>query len=145
MYAQKLIAEFYRPIHVHFRTGIERNITGWFISSGYPFITMTSSNRNIFRVTALCVGNPPVTGGLHTKTSDAKRWWFFSSAPKQTLSKQSIRRWFETPWHSVYTATCDIAIRWSAYVSSLNANKFENYFHITPKSFTIRVNLMYLQ
>ena len=35
-----------------------------------PHIMMTSSNGNIFRVTALCVGNTSVTGGPVTRSFD---------------------------------------------------------------------------
>ena len=46
---------------------------------------------------ALCAGNSQVTGKFpFTKASDAKLWCFLWSAPVQTLSKQSGRRWFET-------------------------------------------------
>ena len=66
---------------------------------------MTSSNGNIFRVTFTLwvefIGDWRIP---LTKASDPELWCFLWSAPeKKRLSKQSRRRWFETPscslWH----------------------------------------------
>ena len=46
---------------------------------------MTSSNGNIFRVTDLCEGNPPLSTGNLTEASDAELWCFLWSAPEQTV------------------------------------------------------------
>ena len=51
---------------------------------------------------ALCAGNSPVTGEFPHKGSDEERWCFLWSAPEQRLSKQSRRRWFETPSRSLW-------------------------------------------
>ena len=63
---------------------------------------MTSSNGNIFHVTGPLCGE--FTGERWiplTKASAAELWCFLSSAPEET-SKQSIRRWFETPSPSLW-------------------------------------------
>ena len=44
---------------------------------------------------ALCVGNPPVTGGFPTHRQ--VKWSFDVN---KLLNKQSSCQWFETPWHS---------------------------------------------
>ena len=75
----------------------------------YTKIVMTSSNGNIFRVTGPLCGE--FTGHRWiplTKTSDAKLWCFLWSAPEQRLSKQSRRRWFETPSHSLWRNCNDL-------------------------------------
>ena len=63
----------------------------------------TAWNGNIFRVLVLCEGNPSVTVGLHsqrpvTRSIDG----FFTLRLNKQLSKQSIRRWFETPSCSLW-------------------------------------------
>ena len=52
---------------------------------------MTSSNGNIFRVTGLCEGNPPVTGGFPSQRPVTRSFYVFFDLH---LSKQSRRRWF---------------------------------------------------
>ena len=64
---------------------------------------MTPSNGNIFRITGPLCGE--LTGHRWiplTKTSDAELWCFLWSAPEKRFSKQSRRRWFETPSHSLW-------------------------------------------
>ena len=65
---------------------------------------MTSWNGDMFRVTGHLWGE--FTGDRwfpRIKASDAELRCFLWSAPEQTMSKQSRRRWFETPsrsfWH----------------------------------------------
>ena len=53
---------------------------------------------------ALSEGNPKVTCGSLTKTSDAELWYFLWCAPEQTV-EQTICRWSETPW-----CPCDVTI-----------------------------------
>ena len=63
---------------------------------------MTQSNGNIFRVTGHLYGE--FTGDRWiplTKANDARLWCFLWSSPDQQLSKQSRRRWFETPSRSL--------------------------------------------
>ena len=69
----------------------------------YEDIMMTSSNGNIFRVTDPLCGE--FTGHRWiplTKASDAKLWWFHTSALNKQLSKQSRHRWVETPSRSLW-------------------------------------------
>ena len=59
---------------------------------------MTSSNRNIFRVTGHLCGE--FTGPRwipHTKASDAELCVFFELRPNKRLNKQWWGWWFETP------------------------------------------------
>ena len=70
---------------------------------------MTSSNRNIFRVTGPLCGE--FTGDRWiplTTASDAELWCFRKSAPKR-LGKHSWSWWFETPssswWHHSISAS----------------------------------------
>ena len=79
-------------------------------TSIFPVFMMTSSNGNIFRVTGFCAGNSPVTAGNSpvtgefpshrplTRSFDA----FFDLRLSKRLSKQSRRRWFETPSLSLW-------------------------------------------
>ena len=50
----------------------------------------------------LCEGNPPVTDDFHSQRS-VKRSFdvFFDVRPNKRLNKQSICRWFDTPWRSL--------------------------------------------
>ena len=90
-------------------------------------IMMTSFNGNIFRVTGAV--REESTGHRwipFTKASDAELWCFLWSAPKQRLSKQSRRRWFETQSRSLWRhrncqtwyGLCDYRIRISNYMST---------------------------
>ena len=75
-------------------------------SPKYPNVQsnmMTSSNKNIFRVT--CPLWRESTGDRWiplAKASDAGLWCFLWSAPEQTIDQQSRRRWFETPSRSLW-------------------------------------------
>ena len=65
-------------------------------------VMMTSSNGNIFRITGPFCGE--FTGHRRiplTMASDAKLWCFLWSVSNKRLSKQSRRRWFETPTRSL--------------------------------------------
>ena len=56
-----------------------------------------SSRENIFRVTYLCEGTPPVTGGFPSQRPVTRSFdVFFDPRLGKRLSKQSGRRWFET-------------------------------------------------
>ena len=64
---------------------------------------MTSSHRYISALLALCVGSPPVTGGFPFQRSVTRSFGiFFDLRLNKWLRKQSRRRWFETPWHSLW-------------------------------------------
>ena len=68
---------------------------------------MTSSNGNIFRV-SLCDGSPPVT--FPHKGQWRGGWCFFGLCLNKRLSKQSRRRWLETPSRSLWRH-CNECIR----------------------------------
>ena len=59
---------------------------------------MTSCKGNIFHVTALCARKSPVTGKFHAQSPVTRNFdVFFDLHLNKWLSKQSPRRWFETP------------------------------------------------
>ena len=60
-------------------------------------IFMLTSNENIFRVTQPLWGNSPVTGEIPSQRPVTRSLIFFLFASEKRLSKQSRRRWFETP------------------------------------------------
>ena len=63
---------------------------------------MTSSNENIFRVT-LCAGNSLATGEFSSQRPVTRSFdVFFDRRLNKRLSKQSKRRWFETPSGSLW-------------------------------------------
>ena len=64
---------------------------------------MTSSNENIFRVTGPLCGEFTSHRWIPlTKASDAELWCFLWFRLNKQLSKQSWRRWFETPPRSLW-------------------------------------------
>ena len=72
----------------------------------YLFI-MTSSNGNIFRVTALCAGNPPVTGEFPAQRPATRSFdVFYDLRLNKRMSKHSWGWWLETPpcllWRHCY-------------------------------------------
>ena len=85
--------------------------TPWFMHmADGTYAMMTSSNRNIFRVTGLLSGE--FTGHRRiplTKASDAELWCFLWAVPEKQLSKISRRRWFETPsrYYDVTVMLCE--------------------------------------
>ena len=74
-------------------------------TSIFPVFMMTSSNGNMVRVTGFCAGNSSVTAGNSPITGEfpshrpVTRSFgvFFDLRLNKRLSKQSRRRWFETP------------------------------------------------
>ena len=51
---------------------------------------------------ALCEGSPPVTGDFPSQRAiNAGYDAFFDVNIAKRFNKQSQRRWFETPWHSL--------------------------------------------
>ena len=74
----------------------------WERYSVYQFI-MALSNGNISAILYLCDGNPPVTGGFPSQRPVARSVAvFFDLRMSTQLSKQSRRRWFETPSRSLW-------------------------------------------
>ena len=79
-------------------------------TSIFPVFIIKSSNGNMFRVTGFCAGNSPVNTGNSpvtgkfpshrpvTRSFDV----FFDLRLIKRLSKQSRRRWFETPSRSLW-------------------------------------------
>ena len=66
-------------------------------------VMMTSSNRNIFRITGPLCGE--LTGHQWnplTKASDAQLWCFYDLRLNKRLSKRPRRRWFQKPSHSLW-------------------------------------------
>ena len=64
---------------------------------------MTSWNGNIFCVTGPLWGNSPVTSEFPSQRSVTRSLdVFFDLGLDKRLSKQSGRRWFETPWRSLW-------------------------------------------
>ena len=64
---------------------------------------MTSSNRYISALLALCVGSPPVTSGFPFQRSATRSFGiFFDLRLNKWLSKQLRFPWFETPWRSLW-------------------------------------------
>ena len=67
----------------------------------WQIIIMTSSNGNIFRITALCEENPPVTGGFPPQRPVTGSFdVFFDLSVNKLLIKHSRRWWFETQLRS---------------------------------------------
>ena len=74
-----------------------------FISCNIWYSRMTSSNENIFRVTGPLCGE--FTGRrwiLLARASNAEHWFFFICAFNKRITKQSWRRWNETPSCSLW-------------------------------------------
>ena len=79
-------------------------------TSIFPVLMMTSSNGNMFRVTGFCAGNSPATAGNSQVTGEFSSHRpmtrsfddFFDLCLNRQLSKQSTRRWFETPLRSLW-------------------------------------------
>ena len=104
---------------------------------------MTSSNGNIYALLALWQGNPPVTGGFHsqrpvTRSSDV----FFFLRLNERLSKESGRRWFQTPLHSTWRH-CNDMPRIHIYVTPTRVmclNELTSPGHQQPWYWLHRVN-----
>ena len=65
-------------------------------------IMMTSLNGNIFRVTGPLCGNSPMTVELPSQRPATHNFVFFGLRLNRRLSKQSIRRCFETSSRSLW-------------------------------------------
>ena len=63
----------------------------------------TSSHRNLSQLLTLCARNSLVTNEFPSQRSVARSFdVFFDLRLNKRLSKQSTRRWFETPWRSLW-------------------------------------------
>ena len=79
-------------------------------TSIFPVFMMTSSNGNMFCITGFCAGNSQVTARNSPVTAEfpshrpVTRSFdvFFDLRLNKRLSKQSRRRWFETPSRSLW-------------------------------------------
>ena len=75
-------------------------------------LMMTSSNGNIFRVTGLLWGEPPVTDGFPSKRQVTRSFdVFFGLRLNKRLSKHSRRQWFDTPPYSLWRHCNGICVR----------------------------------
>ena len=79
------------------------------ISLNQVALMMASCNRNIFRFTGLCEGNPPVSGGFPSQRPVKRSFGVFFvclfvclSAPEQTTEKTIETLWFKTPSRSLW-------------------------------------------
>ena len=64
---------------------------------------MTSSNGNIFALLGCCDGNLSVTGEFPSQSPVTRSFYvLFCLRLNKWLSKQSTRRWFETPSRSLW-------------------------------------------
>ena len=69
----------------------------------FGFYMMTTSNGSIFRVTAICAGNSPVTGEFPAQRPVTRGFdVFFYLCLDKRLSKQSWGWWFEMPSCSLW-------------------------------------------
>ena len=76
---------------------------------------ITSSNGKFSTLLALCEGNPPVTGGFPSQRPVMQSFdVFFDLRLNKRLSKQSRRRWFETPSCSLWRC-CNETELWYHY------------------------------
>ena len=65
---------------------------------------------------ALCEGNPSVTGGFPSLRTVTRRFdVFFDLRLNEWLSKQSRRRWFETPSHSSWRHCNEASWQFSSF------------------------------
>ena len=114
--------------------------------SGKKYTMMTSSNRNIFRVTGHCAGNSPVPGEFPTQRPVTRSFdVFFHLRLNKRLSKQWWGWWFETPsrplWrHRNVGILSEWRIQWNHYIHQQLCNGWlylgeyvYRYFAASPK------------
>ena len=79
------------------------DLEGYGSTDRYRSNMMTSSNGNIFHVTGPLWGKSTDHRWIPlTKVNGMQIWCFFDLRLNKRLSKQSRRRWFETPWHPLW-------------------------------------------
>ena len=92
------------------------------ISKSGRYLMMTSPNGNIFRVTDPLQGESTGHRWIPiTKANDSDLWYFICSAKR--LSKQSRRRGFETPSHSLWphcNIPCQNQPAWALHIKKLS-------------------------
>ena len=77
--------------------------------------------------TGLCEGNPPVTGGFPSQRAVTRSFdVFFDPRLKKRLSKQSRRRWLDTPSPSLWRH-CDITQKTRVLIVQQNWEKMEQH------------------
>ena len=117
-----------------------------------PLDMMTASKGNIFCITGSLWGNPPVTGGFTSQKAVSRRFdVFFDLLLNKRLSKQSIRRRFETSSCLLWRHCNEIAqLVWleiTGYMDEFQVPVYERIYHYNdvtgpawrPGSPTIRV------
>ena len=97
------------------------------------YVTMTSSNGNIFRVTGLCAGNSSVTGEFPSQRPVTRSFdVFFDLRLNKRLSKQSWGWWFETLSRPLWRQCNVINVVWTDYAFLSNlANQLSFYKRLT--------------
>ena len=109
------------------------------IHSESPSYMMASSNGNIFHVLAICEGNPPVTDGFPSQRPVTRSFHvFFDLRLNKQLSKQSRRRWLESPLRPLWRHCNDLS------VERLSNLKFWNYCHRSQEPMSWKKNLLSL-
>ena len=92
-----------------------------FIHASTPTAIMTSSNGNIFGVTAFCAGNSPVPGEFPAQRPVTRSFdVFFDLRLNIRLSKQSRSWWFETPSRSLWRHCHGVSVKPTAMWGKLS-------------------------
>ena len=105
------------------------------VDNGKANVMMTSSNGNIFRFSGPLWGESTGDRGIPlTKASDTELWCFFDLILNKRLSKQSRRRWFDTPSCSLWRHCNGIINKMVAILQMAFSNTFfwnENLGNVT--------------
>ena len=67
---------------------------------------------------AVCEENPPVTGGFPSQRPVTRSFDIFYKRMNKQLSKQSIRRWFETPLRSLWRRCNEISTWYTCFIQT---------------------------
>ena len=108
-----------------------------------------SSNGNISALLALCAGNSPVTGEFHAQRPVTRIFGVFFYLPwNKSLSKQSRRRWFETPslslWsHRNYFIPCGSTPGWHFFQGRIGDGKGQ--WCSLPSAFTKHIEVSQIE
>ena len=84
-------------------------------------IMMTSIDGNIVRVTGLFWGESTRDRDRWPQRPVTQNFDFFYLRLNKRLSKQSSRRWVETPWPPLWR-DCNVQLCWRLFISTLNCN-----------------------
>ena len=119
-------------LSIHFTT--KNTVCRRFLSRIYSILWLycqnmrTSWNGNIFHVTGLCAGNSPVTAVFPAQRPMMRNFnIFFDRHLNKRFSKQSSRRWFETPSRSLWSP-CNESLFTAWFIPKLCA--IYNYIHV---------------